>query len=382
MNKKIYLAMVEIILVVSAISGCANVDDVVNSNLLAESSNSQKEIDYSVSDENSASNIDSISNQNKELPTKCKIYQQTVKSFTEEQLLSFFSANPEKTYIESRELTIYNSETENGNVGENGLNFFTNTGRLCMTAYGVAYGEGIQEKQENLAFSSRENIIKKAVEKLKDLGVSDCDWYINEMYAVSANDLEEFKEKVYNSARENPYSLDESELQKEIEEAERIKERKAKDFYYIEIRPKFEDIPTYSGSSIYYGIDDYVVSPCSCRMCYSEDGIEYFSVSDFAETKSFKEVEIIRYEAAKTFLADKYNSIIFDGKTDILDIKLVYIPIPQNDLGNCAKDFETRPFYAFYYTITEEYDGEKNIQNVITYFDAVTGKELGTESVS
>lgn len=234
-----------------------------------------------------------------EFPTKCKIYRQTAVNFTEEQLLSFFSETPERTYYSESNTAVYTAETELGNTSGNSLNFCTDTGSLCMMAYGAVYGEGIEEKTIDFAFASRDEIFVKAVEKLKDFGVSEVDWYINKLYAVSAKDLEKFKEEQIKSAKENPFNLNESEMQKEIEAAERIAKRKSKDFYYIELRPKFDEIPTYSGYAVHHGIRDCFVVPASCEMCYSADGIESFSVSNIAETQTFEEVEIIPFDKAK-----------------------------------------------------------------------------------
>lgn len=371
MSKKISLAIIEIVMAISALCGCADVDG-KNSSVL-------KQDEQGSSNSSADSEIEMNIGEKQEFPTKCKIYRQTAKDFTEEQLLSFFSTTPERTYIESRELTILTSEIENGNVGENSLNFRTDTGSLCMMAYGEVYGEGVAEKTENLGFASRDEIFGKSVKKLNDLGVSDVDWYINKMFAVSADELEKYKEKVYNSAKDNPYNLNESELRKEIEAAERVAKHKSKDFYYIELRPKFDNIPTYSGSTVYYGNGDYVVVPSSCEICYSADGIESFSVSNIAETKASQDVEIIPIDKAKELILKKYDEIIFDGDVEVKKIELVYMPIPQNDLENYGKDFETSPFYAFYCTLTEKRDGKTISENITTYYDAVTGKEFAAE---
>ena len=248
-------------------------------------------------------------------------------------------------------------------------------------AYGAVYGEGIEEKSQNFDFASRDEIFGKAVEKLKDLGVSEGDWYINKLYAVSANDIEKFKEEQIKSAKENPYNLNESEMQKEIEAAERIAKRKSKDFYYIELRPEFDKIPTYSGSTVCYGNGDYFVVPASCEICYSADGIESFSVSNIAETQTFEEVEIIPFDKAKELILKKYDDIIFDGEVAVNNIELVYMAIPQNNLGQIADKFEARPLYAFYCTITEERGGKTISENITTYFDAITGDEFATEQI-
>ncbi|MCI7759730.1 MAG: hypothetical protein MSH49_06860, partial [[Eubacterium] saphenum] len=114
----------------------------------------------------------------------------------------------------------------------------------------------------------------------------------------------------------------------EIEAAERIAKLKSKDFYYIELRPEYDKIHTYSGYAVHHGIRDCFVVPASCEMCYSEDGIESFSVSNIAETQTFEEVEIIPFDKAKELILKKYDDIIFDGEVEVRNIELVYMPIP------------------------------------------------------
>lgn len=357
----------------ASLCGCADVDG-NNSPVLKQDEQGSS---YSSADSEIEVNV----GEKQEFPTKCKIYRQTAVNFTEEQLLSFFSETPERTYYSETNTAVYTAETELGNTSGNSLNFQTDTGSLCMMAYGAVYGEGIEEKTKDFDFASRDEIFGKAMEKLKDFGVSEVDWYINKLYAVSANDLEKFKEEQIKSAKENPFNLNESEMQKEIEAAERIAKLKSKDFYYIELRPEFEKIHTYSGYAVHHGIRDCFVVPASCEMCYSEDGIESFSVSNIAETQTFEEVEIIPFDKAKELILKKYDDIIFDGEVEVKNIELVYMPIPQNDLGEIASRFETRPFYAFYCTLTEERGGKTISENATIYFDAVTGNEFATEQI-
>lgn len=376
MKNRIFAAILALCTAAS-LCGCADVDGSSSSVLKQDEQSSGN----GSSDVSAGDNVSENVGEKKEYPTRCKVYKQIAKTFTEEQLLSFFSETPERTYYSESNTAVYTAETELGNTSGNSLNFLTDTGSLCMMAYGAVYGEGIDEKPQNFDFASRDEIFGKAVEKLKDFGVSEGDWYINKLYAVSADDLEKFKEEQIKSVKENPFNLNESEMQKEIKAAERIAKRKSKDFYYIELRPKFDNIPTYSGYAVHHGEHDRFVVPASCEMCYSADGIESFSVSNIAETQTFEEVEIIPFDKAKELILKKYDDIIFDGEVEVKNIELVYMPIPQNDLGEIASRFEARPFYAFYCTITEERGGKTISENITTYFDAITGDEFATEQI-
>lgn len=59
-------------------------------------------------------------------------------------------------------------------------------------------------------------------------------------------------------------------------------------------------------------------------------------------------------------------------------MKLFYLPIPQNKLGEYSQNFELRPYYGFYGKQTEEFEGKTYSYAFATYFDAVTGEELAS----
>ena len=377
--KRITLNTIAILLTAALFSGCADVDGGKSSVIPSTISEQITENSSNVSISNgetseTSSDISSIS-------TACKVYKQKVKTFTEKQLLSFFSVTPERTFYEETDTVIYSSDKENGNLSPNSLFFYTETGLLCDMANGEAYGGKVQSNEEDLASLSRDEVLKIANDSLQNMGFDSHDWRTDKIFAIKAETLDAFKEKAYKSALDNPYSLDEQELQKEIETAQRLYKLPSKDLYYIEFRPECDGIPTYSGGLLAYGSDDKIVMPSSCKIYISKDGIEYFFVSNITETETYEVVNIIEYDTAKEWIDKKYSEIIFDGEVKVNDIELVYIPVPLNDLENINKNFETRPFYAFYCTITENYDGEIISNDIITYFDAVTGNEFATESV-
>lgn len=112
--------------------GCADVDG--NNSVI-------KQDEQSSSNNSADSEIEMNVSEKKEHPTKCKIYRQTAVNFTEEQLLSFFSETPERTFYRESNTAVYTAETEHGNTSGNSLNFLTDTGSLCMMAYGAVFKE-------------------------------------------------------------------------------------------------------------------------------------------------------------------------------------------------------------------------------------------------
>ena len=119
----------------ASLCGCADVDG-NNSPVLKQDEQSSGN---GSSDVSAGDNVSENVGEKKEYPTRCKVYKQIAKTFTEEQLLSFFSETPERTYYSESNTAVYTAETELGNTSGNSLNFLTDTGSLCMMAYGAVY---------------------------------------------------------------------------------------------------------------------------------------------------------------------------------------------------------------------------------------------------
>lgn len=383
--RKIVIAASVFLLLTTTLGGCANVDGENTSestNNVSVSNSEELSNNYETSSSDDKINVSSDSIM--EIPSKCKIYNQKVKTFTEDQLLSLFSETPERTYYNETNTTVYVSSTERGNTDGTDLTFLTDAGMLCAMSYdkvGSLYDE--QSEIVNLDFATFDKVLEAVEKQMSQLGLSSNEWFVNKVYTVKAADLDRFKEAQYNAAQENPYSLDESELQKEIEQADRINKYPSKDTYYIDLRFKNDGIKMYTGNGLVYGESSgYRVFGSSCEIVYSKDGFELVSIYNVYETQTSEDVEIIAPEQAQELISKKYNDIIFNGEFEVSGIELIYIPIPQEDLGDYANKFETRPFYAFYYTLTEKNNGETTSGNVITYFDAITGDELATERIA
>lgn len=377
--KKTITATIIMLSMVLLFSGCANVDGEVSSKI--SQTISEKPLENSSGIVMSDVGTDESSMGTSSFPTGCKVYKQKSKVFTEEQLLSFFSETPEKTGYDDAGTVVYTSDKETGNISPNSLIFYTEAGLLCNMANGEAYGEKIQFDEDVLDFLSRDEAAKSASSVLQNLGLDSLDWKVDKFYSVKAETLDTFKEKAYKTVLDNPLSLDEDELQKEIESAQRLYKLPSKDIYHITFRRNFDGIPIYSGGMLAYGSDDKMVLPCVCEMYISKDGIEYFFVLNITETETYEEVNIIEYDTAKEWIDKKYGEIIFDGEVKVNNIELVYLPVPQNDLEAVNKKFETRPFYAFYCTLTENDDREMIDKEMVTYFDAATGEEFATEYI-
>lgn len=238
MRKHITILSVISLILTASLAGCANVDGETankssgNAPTLAldtplnTANTPSKPVEFTSTFEESGT---------EEFPTKCKIYKQIPKAFTEEQLLAFFSETPERTYYSETNLTVYDAETEGGSTDGTGLDFSTKAGDLAEMAYdivGTVY-EGEQIKNASLDFASIDEVIEEIGKKMTELGFAPEDWYVDKVYTLTKDDLEQFKEAKYNAILDNPHNLTDDDMQKEIESAERLKKKPCKSQYFI-----------------------------------------------------------------------------------------------------------------------------------------------------
>lgn len=322
-------------------------------------------------------------------PTKCKIYKQKRKQFTEKQLLSLFSDSPQKVESDANNEIRYQTDTETGYISNYGiLGFYTPEGSLYSSISTSSFLEtnGIEDYENvSLDFSTRDEALEQVKKTVQDkLEITQGDLYVQEFYAVKKENVDLYKKMVNEQANIPVTSDNELEQAKWAERAEKLKKISSKDYYYIRLGFNIDGNPYYSGNGFYYGSDEnYMIMGYTAELVYTENGIEFVTFINMNETdtSSAEEVDIIPFDKAKELILKKYDDIIFDGEVAVNNIELVYMPIPQNDLGEIASRFEARPFYAFYCTITEERGGKTISENITTYFDAITGDEFATEQI-
>lgn len=323
---------------------------------------------------------------NSEFPTKCKIYKQTMKLFTEEQLISLFSETPERSEDGYGHI-FFKTDKEDGLMdGEGYLRFATPAGNKFETICAMDFLkenniEGYED--EELDFATRAEVLEQLKTLLRDnFGVAPEDWYVQEFYAVKKEIVDLYKEELLKEANEPVTSGNVYEHEKVNEWAKAWKTISGDDYYFISLGIKIDDIPTYSGGLFFYGPNDgsAIIANLS-RFVITKNGIEYAVFNYMRETDkaSAEEADIISPDEVRALMQQKIDSVIWDGEIEIYDMKMVYLPIPQNDLEEVNTNFDTRPFYAFYYSMPEKVDDKVIFSDVVTYFDAVTGEELGTE---
>ena len=328
----------------------------------------------------------------KDFPTKAKIYKQKKMLFIEEQLTSLFLDTPQKVDTGYDHYIRYESDTEIGILTDGDyLNVYTPASKT----YDMVYESGFLEFNGNEGyedgthdFATREEILEQVKDLLWDtFGIPREELYVREFYAVKKETVELYKEEVFKEANAPVTSSNALQHDKWADVVEELKTISGKDYYYLNLGFYIDGNPYYSGGGFFYGHDDFTSSIMSYRadIIYTEDGIEKITLGNITETdiSGAQEVDIISPDEAKALIQQKYDSIIFDGEIDIYDMQFVYLPIPQNNLGEIRLNFEARPYYAFYCWRTENYNGEQiTYYNDIIYFDAVTGKEFATERIN
>lgn len=384
---KLVIAVIFMISLAVTLCGCADVNSgkkIVASNL------NSNQISYPIVEESTSSTSsngrEDKSKDTNSFPTKCKIYKQTMKLFTEEQLLSLFSGTPEKVDTYKGRIE-YKTATERGFVSDSGVLYFsTPAGNKFDTICALDFLkenniEGYVDGE--LDFATRDEILEQVKALMQDnFELAPEDWYIEKFYAMKKEAFDLYKELILQEAAQIATSSTEYEHKKLDEESAVLKNITGEDYYFISLRFKLDSIPTFPARVFYYSQDNSkVIIGSMGTMIFTKNGIEYAAFNNMRDTDKANavDVNIISSEEAKELMQKKIDSVIWEGEVDIYDVKLEYLPIPQNNLGESFTRFDTRPFYAVYYNMPEKVNNQLVLSKVITYFDAVTGEELGTE---
>ncbi len=374
-------------------SGCGNVD---GAPAPANSENTEEQTSSTISElaEGSVTAESSEPNENSEFPSKCMIYRQTPVQFTDEQLLDLFDAHkecgtPQKSEQWTDTYHRYDSEGAVGHV-DNGYNLYFSTDKGSFFEDAIYYLEGYDEPDKeqlytegDLDFASRDEVLEKVRRSLSErYGIMPDEWWAFEFEAVKKECLEKVKQQAYHDAYEPDKEYAGDDLEKEKYYYEKIKDIPAEDFYYLDMRFKVDNIPLFMGGSLTIGdpLTGIRVQTSFFSLIYGKNGIERILISPAYETdrENAEEVELIPNHQAWELIQKKYDDIITAYPPELLDMKLFYLPIPQNNLGEYVQNFELRPCYGIFGTQTEEFEGETSTYNFATYFDAVTGDELAT----
>lgn len=401
MRKRGFLFALTAVLTVS-MCGCGSVDGVtspVNPSGTAEQTSSlvsgltESSADLSGI---SAPDTSNGSGENSEFPSKCKIYKSSSVQFTDEQLFDFFNAHPEcgtpkKSEYYTDDYHRYEAAGCSGHISDgSGFMFYTEKGNLYGDVhYYLAKLDSTHTNRKHISadgdldYATRDEVLEKVRAELSErFGIMPDEWWTLEFDAVKKEGVEEYKQKVYHDAYEPDKIYEDDDLEKEKQHYERIKDLPADDFYYFNIKYKAEDIPIFPGGLLSGG--DFMSSGPTITgtisyLVYGRNGIEYIMISPAYKTATstgYTEAELIPADQARGLIQKKYDDLVTDNQIEVLDMKLFYLPIPQNDLGEYGKNFELRPHYGFYTAEAEIYDGETHTVNKVTYFDAVTGDEL------
>lgn len=382
--------------------GCGNIDGAINPASSGEISAQTTSLVSGLTE--SSADLSGISStapapSGTEFPSKLKIYEQTSVQFTEEQLFEFFSEHPEcgaprKSEYYRDDLLYWEADGCLGYInGGNGFYFTTDAGSFCDSVrYYLSVLDGDDPDKQyltdgDLDFAAREQALEDVRKELAErFGIMPDEWFANKLDAVTKEGAEAYRRSVYSSAYPDDPDA-EYDYEKEKTRYEKIKDLPADDFYYFDIQYKTDDIPLFMGGILDIGgslESGRAVRGTMSYVVYGRNGIEFILISPAYEpdtlADSREEVELIPADQARGFIQKKYDEIVSDNVPEVLDMKLFYLPIPQNDLGSYGKSFEMRPYYGFFLNNTDTYEGETFTYDSMAYFDAVTGEELATQT--
>lgn len=230
-------------------------------------------------------------------------------------------------------------------------------------------------------FASREDALKAVQNELSErFGIMPEDWWAYEFDAVKKEGAEEYRQQAYRDAYEPEKEYEDDALEKEKQRYERIKDLPADDFYFFNIKYKADDLPIFQGGMLDiggFGLGRGVSGTIS-YLVYGRNGIEYIVISPAykVDYSDHTEAELIPADQARGLIQKKYDDLITETQIEVLDMNLSYLPIARNDLGEYGTKYELRPHYGFYTNEIEVYEGETYTCRKLTYFDAITGKEL------
>jgi len=314
-------------------------------------------------------------------PQKCKVYKLKAKTFTEEQLLALFDETPKRADKSSDDNSCieYTSEKHTGYLINNRtLKFYSKTGSyysiICDYLCGNTDDERFISKDDSLDFVSREKVLEDLRSQLNDqFGISPDEWMIEDCYAVKKEGID-----FYFTAEAAANSGDGDNALQQLDDIP------IEDFYSINIKFQIDGIPIYTGESIDYGAAKIYGSTAS--VIISKNGIESICLSNLNETDMYPEglmeLTLISSEAANELIQKYISAFHLEGKADVYDMQLIYLPIPLIDSDKNCESFIAKPHYAFYWKKTENHNGTTSISNLISYFDAVTGRDFGTDQIS
>ncbi len=226
-----------------------------------------------------------------------------------------------------------------------------------------------------LSFAERDAALSEINRFMERFDVSDSNISVRNFYSVKKEKYSQFKSELNKEAAEATGD-DKEKLQGSADRANKIDEE---DFYYLDLEFKVDGISVISDRISSYGDNpDDTIFGSTCSLVYTQSGIEFISLYHlYQPSEVISETTIMSSADAKNCAAKKYSDTFFDGMIKIYDINLIYVPISQNSLNNMNKTFLLKPCYVFSCRQSLD-DAESCPSDFKLYFDAETGKELGT----
>lgn len=311
----------------------------------------------------------------KSFPQKCNVYLAERKIFSDEDFDGMFSGTPEKeTNIKGFTLDFNN---QHGFATRSAFGFYTDKGNQfdnAVSYFAENYGKESLDSSSNLSFAERDTVITEINKYMKKFEVSESNILVKNFYSITKEQYGQFKCELTKAAAEATGD-DKEKIQGSADRANKIDEE---DFYFLDLEFKVDEISVISERISSYGENpDDTIFGSTCSLVYTNSGVEFISLYHlYQPSESSNEIDVLETDEAQKCVADKYSDIFFDGSVEIYDMNLIYVPIAQNSLDSMNDTFLLKPCYVF--SCHQIYSDDDYISSFKLYFDAETGKEIGT----
>lgn len=320
-----------------------------------------------------------LGDENRSAAVSAGLYTAEKGCFTENDLRSLFGGEPERT--EEDQLVRLKLGAAQGYINSAGsLGYYTDDGDRFDSAQSYLENEGdygaYMDESSDLEFASRDEARAGILAVFEKLGFSAENVEIEKQYSVKKSGYDYYKE----ARRKEAENADDSDRDKAQKRADKAAQTESRDFYYFETTLKQDGIPFYSGKAFEYSnrIDDFILGTRG-SIVYTEKGVEYMALlCHYKPNGAAESAELIGFSEAKRLAAEKFSDAFFDSGIEIYDSELVYLAFYENNASEMRKTAQLRPSYVFHCRMKNTNNGETYTSEFSVFFDAVSGKEIGT----
>jgi hypothetical protein len=230
--------------------------------------------------------------------------------------------------------------------------------------------------KENLVFMSQDEAVKTAAEMVKRLSIN-----VSEMAEVYAIDYETLQKQQDKRIQENIdyYNSIEGEENHSPTYGYKTKSQFTQDdeFYIICLTIEQDKIPI-TQQSYNLTATDRIIEGTKIKIYLSKNGVIYMECGGIYQKQDVAEVheEVVTVEDMLQKVLEINNSIIFSGKTVVMDINFEYVPVPYNENFNEVKLIPAWCIILGNETSANNSKDTNAVFGEVLFINAITGEEI------